>query len=887
MTESAAVAMSPTDVSMAHHSMDFSDIPDVPSVNAQQRPRAMTETSHASASTATPPKLLDSDLNLNLSIGEDKDDWGDMFSKDNRNSAGGLDWQGLSNHVSSNLTYRRLVLTRIKSGTLTRETIPTAPTSAPPPPPVHIDHTRTVTPGPWSAASRNSQDRLISDSPSYEEKSFRPRLAHQRNSSSFIPYRSLTGQDSPSSSQQFASPNGSPNFDPRDSNRMSAPILDDDARLVLGYLNSGRQSPGYAPVPTSAPSPPQRKPVPPPNGQEALRERPPLTLYDNDNQDYHSMADSNSITTTPKAHKAVPNLHEATLDDDLSFQEMARSAAQYEAGDYSSTPAPPPSKGKKVMTPAEFEQYKEDKERHRISGESSRADNSDNSSVEDYDEDDEAERTAEMTKQRRKQEAKLSVYRQQMMKVTGERNLPSLHPTPPGGSPGLSKRVSATSLRDKLNTSGKSSGDEDEDDDVPLGILAAHGFPSKERAPSHLQRVSSQPNIRYTSETYPPPVPPMPGSSGQSLPVFARNLPKDPYFGASIVNPSVRESMGFNSGAASVYGGSQAPGPANVPPGGLVGIIAKEERAKALRRGTPGANSFDATNQSVGLPLPPSMMPSMAPSMGMPSPQPMLSPDQQAQMQMNQQMTQMMQMQMQWMQQMMAMQSVNPGQPMPQMPQMPQMPPMMQTMSMPQMPTLSQMQGGAQRQSNSGPGTPGGFLPVPNAGVRPSSNGSQYGNLQPQQGNFGQNNQWRGSRSSLSPSQMLGNRISQQSSQGYAASIAPSERSNIGQPSRYRPVSVAPTENTNPNRASTMGANAAKAWDSRPVSNAGLGKDIKQKAAITVRPVIPKVADDDDEDEGWEEMRRNREGKKKLWRGKKQSESETGLEGVFYPTSMD
>ena len=614
-----------------------------------------------------------------------------------------------------------------------------------------------------------------------------------------------------------------------------------------------------------------------------------MTLYDNENQDYLSMADSNSINTTPKAHKVEPNLHmepsphEAPLEDDVSFQEMARSAAQYEAGDYNAVTAPPPSKGKKVMTRAEFEQYKEDKERHRISGESSRADDSDNSSVEDYDEDDEAERTAEMTKQRRKQEAKLSVYRQQMMKVTGERNLPSLQVTPNGGSPGLSKRVSATSLKDKLNSSGKSSGDEDEDDDIPLGILAAHGFPSKERAPSHLQRVSSQPNIRYTSETYPPPVPPMPGSSGQTLPVFARNLPKDPYFGASIVNPSVRESMGFNSGSASVYGGSQAPASSNVPPGGLVGIIAKEERAKALRRGTPGANSFDATNQSVGLPLPPSMMPS--PSMGMPSPQPpMLSPDQQAQMQMNQQMTQMMQMQMQWMQQMMQMQSLQPGQP---MPQMPQMPPMMQSMSMPQMPTLPQMQATAQRQSNSGPGTPNGFLPVPNAGARPASNGSQYSNLQAQQGNIGQNSQWRGSRASLSPSQALGNRMSQQSSQGYAASIAPSERSNIGQPSRYRPVSVAPTENTNPNRASTMGANIAKAWDSRPVSSAGLVKDTKQKAAVTVRPVVPKVVDDEDEDEGWEEMRRKREGKKKLWRGKKQSEGETGLEGVFYPTNVD
>ena len=752
------------------------------------------------------------------------------------------------------------------------------PTGAPPPPPVHIDRNRMVTPGPWSATSRNSQDRLMSESPPQDEEISRPRAVQQRNSSSFIRSRNLTGQESPSSTDQFMSSYEPSHFNPRDSTRMSALALDDEAKLVLGYLKSGRKSPGYAPVPASAPSPPQhRKPVPSRNSEEVRRSRLPLTLYDGDNQDYSSVNDNNSITTTPKAHKVEPSLQEESLGDDLAFQEMARSAAKFEAGEHL-TPQRPQSTGKKVMTPAEFQQYKEDKEKYRISSEAERTDHSDNSSVDDYDEDDEAERTAELTKQRRKQEAKLSVYRQQMMKVTGERNLPSLQPNGNGGSPGLTKRLSSTSLQDTPNAGGKGSADDD-DDDIPLGILAAHGFPSKERPPSHLQRMSSQPNIRYTSETYPPPVPPMPGSNGQSLPVFARNLPKDPYYGASIVNPSVRESMGFNTGPTSVYGGSQAPG-SNLPPGGLVGIIAKEERAKALRRGTPASNSFDATNQTAGLPLPPSMMPSMTPPMGMPSQQPLLSPDQQAQVQMNQQMTQMMQMQMQWMQQMMAMQGMQgtpSGQQVPQMPTMP----MMQSMSMPQIPTVQQMAGPAQRQSTSGPGTPGGYLSVPNAGPRPMSNGSQLSNAQHQHPN-----QWQGSRASLSPSQMVNNRASQQSSQGYATSIAPSERSIMGQPSRYRPVSTAPVENKS-SRASTMGTTALKAWESRPLSDTSFGGDAKQKAAVTVRPVVPKAADDEDEDEGWEEMRRKREGKRRLWKGKKQEQGQTGLEGVFYPTNVD
>lgn len=66
----------------------------------------MTETSHASASTATPPKMVDSELNLKLSIEEDKDDWGNMFDsmnfQDKRKSAGGLKWQAVGdNPVSS------------------------------------------------------------------------------------------------------------------------------------------------------------------------------------------------------------------------------------------------------------------------------------------------------------------------------------------------------------------------------------------------------------------------------------------------------------------------------------------------------------------------------------------------------------------------------------------------------------------------------------------------------------------------------------------------------------------------------------------------------------------------------------------------------------------
>jgi hypothetical protein len=698
-----------------------------------------------------------------------------------------------------------------------------------------------ITPGPWSGTSRGSQDRLMNASPTMEDED-----RYNNQSSFYRQSRNLTG--SPTVSRPLMSAYDS---NSRDENRMSAPILDgEDAKAVLGYLTSGPRSPAYAPLPTSIPTPPPQTESPSPYDSSEYSRRP-VTLYDGLNQDNESIQNSrqSSTKTTPKALKSKAEFQDQDLNEDLAFQEMASAAALIEAGVQPNREAPRPSVGKKVMTGAEFEKYRKEQELYRSNSNATKSEKSEGSD-EEYDEEDEAERSREMAKQRRKQEAKMSVYRQQMMKVTGERNLPSQ--TPPVAA--VTTKLSMTNLAEKEQKS--SDDDEEDDEDIPLGILAAHGFPSKERPPSHLPRTSSAPSIRYTSETYPPPPPP-PGQAqgqGQSLPVFARNLPKDPYYGASIVNPSVREPMGYGSGRpGSVYGGSQAGGPA-LPPGGLVGVIAKEERARALRRSSPNSSSFEISNQSVGLPLPPSMMP---------APPPMMSPESQVQMQMNQQMTQMMQMQMQWMQQMMAMQGMGVN----SMPQMPMMP------GMPQMPFPQ-----AGMMPSNGSASQGSTLGVPAGGVRPMSIASHNG--------MQQNNDWR---QSYAPSM---NRMSTMPSipqlpQGYTPSIAPSERSNIGQPSRYRPVSIAPTENRS-TRASTMGLNSSQVWEqrgnTRPVTSSGLS-DTSKKPAATIKAISK---DDEDDDEGWEEMKRKREGKKLLWRSKKQSigGKETGLDGVFYPAEI-
>ena len=559
-----------------------------------------------------------------------------------------------------------------------------------------------------------------------------------------------------------------------------------------------------------------------------------------------------SLDSTPRAQKTELSQSAVQPDSqpedsellfDPAFQEMAKSAEQIETGKIS-PPPPPPQHKAKVMTPAQYEKYRNEKEMSSARSTSSK-DDSDNED-DHYDDEDEAERNRQVVKQRRKQEAHLAVYRQQMMKVTGEQPKP-LDAKRPGmgasySTPDLTTRMSKTNL--KAENSGKNSDDEDED--VPLGILAAHGFPSKDRQPGQLDRTNSTPVIRYQSETYPPPSVAggsVVGGPLGSLPPFARNLPKDPYFGASLVNPSNREAAGFgNSGAGSVYGGSQVGSP---HPAGLVGVIASEEKARALRRGSPNTQAGWGGN-----PFPQGMSPMSTP----------LSPGDQAQIQMSQQMQQMMQMQMQWMQQMMVMQQ---GQ---------------QTLAPPQMPF---MQGQMPQMQ------PAGFLSPQNPNmIRPMSMGSNAmpsPQAQQQQRamsmlspNMGQPWGQQPNRNTGAPSMMSG----ALGGQGYAPSIAPSERSNIGQPSRYRPVSIAPNEKNS--RSNTLSSqNALQGWN-----NGKSGNVQTMVKAVNVdakgKQVPGRGSDDEDDDAGWKELKANREKKKSSWRLKKKDDN--GLGDLYYGT---
>jgi hypothetical protein len=511
------------------------------------------------------------------------------------------------------------------------------------------------------------------------------------------------------------------------------------------------------------------------------------------------------------------------------------------------------------MTPEEFEKYRQDKVKEEKYGHTSSggSDKDDEEINYDDDEDDELEKSRQLEKQRRKQEAHLSVYRQQMMKVTGESSNQLSRPS-------MSMSLSTPNLplshaADNGNTPTPPSDGSEEDEEVPLAILAAHGFPNRNRPPTRLSTMGSHPNLRASMQ---PPAAAgagsvasesaAPGASGGRLPPFARKLPQDPYLGAGLINQPPRESIAFAGGAPA----QSRP----LPTGGLVGVIANEERARALRRGSPAVDS--AKNNLPQLHMNPSfdpingIPPQMMYPMGMqPMQAPVLTPGDQAQIQMNQQMSQFMQMQMQFMQLMASQNAAQSQTPHPPLGHMPT-----QSLgSFGDMPRNSFLGGdiahnsvtGGDARRGSFMGTPVGngmapglSLDVPTGGpqmrtmsmVQPSS-ASWY--QQPPQPNYVPSIHVQGG--------------------GYAPSIAPSERSNIGLPGRYRPVSSVAFDQSG--RTSTMGVT-------------GPHVQSKLQAESKVAPV--NKDDDDDDDEGWAAMKAKTEQKKSLWRSKKSFGADIG-----------
>lgn len=735
------------------------------------------------------------------------------------------------------------------------------------PPPTQSDRSRKAESSSYSRSSHGSQDglmhasspRLAERTPNPNETSSTPK--HGRVS---IPPRlpTLPGPDSPSQQPRLPRPPSGTGAGLRRSAVYPSPIdsdllHDEDARLVMDSLHASRkmnrQSGGLGSIGDQFEGAGQftsssNVSAHPQTLEKDMAFSTPLSfadrqvssvaMFDSNEQEFQSSNGSTlglgSSETTPRAkQRATSHRSDNPLFDVSHFPSTELPTIPL-YGNLSSTV---PGGQHKIMTPDQFNRYKKEQERAMTNNNASVNGGSDDEN-ENYDDDDEAERNRQIARQRRKQEAHLAVYRQQMMKMTGEQ--PSDLPNIGQFRSGTDKAsFSTTDLPGSLATptfnidsapmQGKA-GDE-EDEDIPLGILAAHGFPSKNRPPSVFSNVGSNPYIRYNSESYPAPstsLAALPNTgAGKGLPPFARNLPADPYFGAGLVNPSNRQSLAFGANAGGPGHSNYTP---NLPPGGLVGVIVGEERARALRRGSPNAQG------NYGSPLPQGIAPGQ---MGLPPSMPFMPPNDGAQAHMSHQMNQMMQMQMQWMQQMQQMVAGN-MQGLGSVQQAPLVPPHQQQMMntsflSPPGQTSRPMSMG----SSSAPATPG-----PNQQFQQramSMMGPSAGSQWASQGNI----------RLTAPSIMngaLGN-------QGYTPSIAPSERSNVGMPSRYRPVSIAPSGET-------------------PVSIPEpfqMGGDRRSLFSVALQPPPPTkkpsaTASDDDDDEGWEEMKKNREKKKSSWR---------------------
>lgn len=648
-------------------------------------------------------------------------------------------------------------------------------------------------------------------------------------------------------------------------------LQDEDARLAMDSLTASqklnRQSgnfgaykdsddeadnPATSLIPESTYPSPKAASGPQISNRRDTRQPSPIPLFDSSDQDFSATPwRQESSETTPRIqrreliHQEERSLFDASPQPLRTPEPPANSHVQ----------VPPRTENQnKVMTPAQFEKYRKEQEARR-----EQYFNNDASDEEgdDYEDDDEIERTKQLARQRRRQEAHLSVYRQQMMKVTGEQpsDLPGIQLRPGVDSasmsaPNLTDRSSTPTFSfDRVLDPTKASDDEDED--VPLGVLAAHGFPSKNRPPSALTSQSA--SIQYKSESYPPPPLSTTGTStagaARGLPPFARNLPPDPYYGAGLVNPSNRQSLALGQGApASVHGG---PSP-SMPPGGLVGVIAGEERARAARRGSPN------TQGSYSSPLPPGMSQmQMGTLPGMP---PMMSPGEQATVQMSEQMSQMMQMQMQWMQQMQQMMAGG----IPSGPQMPfAFPPQQQQMMMNA--GMVTPPGNTQRPASTGPP----FAPATPAGMQEKQRAmTMMGPTSAAGWHPGSPN-----RNSVVPSMMSG--ALGGPGLGYTPSIAPSERSNIGMPSRYRPVSIAPADER-VQRTASQPSSSTSGMIQLGVSgqNSRLATPGDEQSQPSLRPVSQtpprkSTASDDDDEEGWAEMKKRREKKKSMWRSNK------------------
>ncbi|KAM0192301.1 hypothetical protein ACHAPI_008478 [Fusarium lateritium] len=382
----------------------------------------------------------------------------------------------------------------------------------------------------------------------------------------------------------------------------------------------------------------------------------------------------------------------------------------------------------KVMTSAEFEalqkrRAREDVERRFYDGE-------DEDDKVDYDCLDEADILKRQRIQRKKQQAHLDGYRQRMMKTTRGPDIPPLH--------SHSRASSSWSMKSFRTFRGRPEDvpvptHEDDEDDVPLALLQLQRHSEAKPDSNSMAQPQSGINLGHHGSNSP-------------MPAFARSLPQDPF-----------------------PGNASSPWPMNhqqLIPGGLVGVIASEERAKAMRRIAPshGFQPLPDTNNAFTWTAPSHPQAPTAPLYGMPG---MQVPIPQS----------------------------RPQTPVavPQLPHAPQSHEMFNFLQA-QTEFLRTMASMNQQRSNQPWDTFSSQQSVMNSGF--PGTGSTYAPSNYAPSNYAQSNY---AQSNYAPSNYA--RSAYQQHVGYAPSVAPSERNTVGLPSRYRPVSKAVTQMRADNRS--------------------------------------------------------------------------------------
>ncbi|KAK7181452.1 hypothetical protein DPSP01_008662 [Paraphaeosphaeria sporulosa] len=260
---------------------------------------------------------------------------------------------------------------------------------------------------------------------------------------------------------------------------------------------------------------------------------------------------SGSDITTPKAALRTATSPSSEDGDEDIFaspkpKHMAMAKPSALAPRDEPRPQPPTSdSGRRVLTQAEF----------RAQQQRAMAQPSDESSdEEDYEDEEEAQERAAQEAIARRKKQQMDLARDHMRRTTT--------------APGNLNRPDSVSEPFSMGFPSETSlqAEEWEDEDVPLGILAQHGFPSKNH-----NKAPTQPSNAIPSYFPDRPASAGPGDNRASMfrPVFARNLPDDPhasFIGGGLVRPTNRESMGFgNRGPASIAGDSVSNAHMNMP----------------------------------------------------------------------------------------------------------------------------------------------------------------------------------------------------------------------------------------------------------------------------------------------------------------------------------